>query len=116
MNPKRPFDKIVKYVEDVSSESERELENEQEEDSFQESDNVTSGLRDQARETNINIFLAILKNNSVLSGVDFCAVMAKSQGKGAKEFKGLDLKRHLSWKEQVNYYFFINKTHKVICL
>ncbi len=46
MNPKRPFDKIVKYVEDVSSESEREQEPELEEDSFNESDNENSALRD----------------------------------------------------------------------
>ena len=103
MNPKRLFDKIVKYVEDVSSDSERELE----EDSFIEADNVISSARDEVRESNLNIFKAILKNKGVLSGVDFCAVMSKSQGKGAKELKGVDLKRHLNWKEQVHIVFLL---------
>ncbi len=102
MNPKKPFDKIVKYVEDASSGSELEPEQEHEQDSFNESDQVTPILRDQGRETNFNIFLATLKNKGVLSGVNFCAVMAKTQGKGSKDLKGLDLKRHLSWKEQVS--------------
>jgi hypothetical protein len=102
MNPKRPFDKIVTYVEDASSGSELEQEQEQEQDSFNESDQVTPVLRAVGRETNFNIFLATLKNKGVLSGVDFCAVMAKTQGKGSKDLKGLDLKRHLSWKEQVS--------------
>ena len=63
MNPKRPFDKIVKYVEDVSSDSERDLE----ENSFLEADNVISSARDEVRESNLNIFKAILKNKGVLS-------------------------------------------------
>ena len=103
MNPKRPFDKIVKYVEDVSSDSERDLE----ENSFLEADNVISSARDEVRESNLNIFKAILKNKGVLSGVDFCAVMSKSQGKGSKDLKGLDLKRHLTWKEQVHIVFLV---------
>jgi hypothetical protein len=94
MNPKEPFSKIVLY----------ETESEYEDDagsvvSTSDPDvsfiDTSIGIGSTAE----NVFLACLKNKQILNGVDFVAVMAKSQGKGSKSLKGNDLKRFLTWKE-----------------
>jgi hypothetical protein len=47
-----------------------------------------------------NVLMTALINKAVLNGACFLTVMAKTQGKGVKNLKGSDLKRHLTWKEQ----------------
>jgi hypothetical protein len=94
MNPKDPFSKITIYA----SESDLEEELSEVSDTEQALAGNSQGST-SINNTYYNVLLTCLKNKAVLAGVDFIWVMSKLQGKGAKNLKGSELKRHLSWKE-----------------
>ena len=101
LNPKKPFAKITEY------ESEDSLVSGQDSDSPEivsttSSHVVNPPCFNSIGVTGHNVLLACIKNKSCLSGVDFIGLMAKKQGlTGGKGLKGNDLKRHLTWKEQM---------------
>ena len=96
MDPKKPFDKISKY----DSEEESEQDASEIEDRAPSSSASSYSFRSSSSSVIDNILLANLKGKELLGGVDFCLVMCKKQGKGAKNLKGNELKKHLQWKEQ----------------
>ena len=96
MDPKKPFDKISKY----DSEEESEQDASEIEDRAPSSSASSYSFRSSSSSVIYNILLANLKGKDLLGGVDFCLVMCKKQGKGAKNLKGNELKKHLQWKEQ----------------
>jgi len=95
MNPKDPFARITIYESDEGEQEAIEISSSEDGVSYLNTNNVTS--LDQEDE---NVLMTALINKAVLNGACFVTVMAKNQGKGAKNLKGNDLKRHLTWKEQ----------------
>ena len=93
MNPRDPFGTITVYDSDDGEIESVEVSSSDEGVTYL--DPLTS-LNNEDE----NVLMTALINKAILSGACFLTVMAKNQGKGVKNLKGSELKRHLTWKEQ----------------
>jgi len=99
LDPKKPFGKITTYEPESSNDA---SENESSQPAATSSRFHSSAPISSVGSTARNQFLSCIKNKTCLNGVDFIGLMAKKQGAtGTKNLKGSELKRQLSWKEQM---------------